>query len=383
MKTFPRLLLFFLIFSSCNLLENLTKKNETVDFDQTNNIQKLNLDDLSADDKSKLDSLSSIYIESSEVIVNSEDNNLIDYILNDSKGDTIILSNLSVQTLTRGKTSSYNYDGKKNDVFSYEFQNNGSKKINSISLLEGEQIRFAYSNLRKKNKINGSFKVLEDNQIVLNIVNNGFFKSNLKVIIKQIANNYKTEVIKDSVIGYEKAFQKVTDTLYIIDQNKDYKISPYLDITNSTSLSIPINFKNDEKILAWGFWFSLNKEDLDSYIAITESNEEDPLILFAKSELGNKNRKNYLPITKNPFVETSLELVYDATPSLNSEKNFNFFIEDSLSLKKFNKGFLNFKNYSKLYDFDVNYKLLKVISRVRLVEVEVPILNNFIRIVKY
>ena len=124
MKTFPRLLLFFLIFSSCNLLENLTKKNETVDFDQTNNIQKLNLDDLSADDKSKLDSLSSIYIESSEVIVNSEDNNLIDYILNDSKGDTIILSNLSVQTLTRGKTSSYNYDGKKNDVFSYEFQNN-------------------------------------------------------------------------------------------------------------------------------------------------------------------------------------------------------------------------------------------------------------------
>ena len=60
-----------------------------------------------------------------------------------------------------------------------------------------------------------------------------------------------------------------------------------------------------------------------------------------------------------------------------------FFIEDSLSLKKFNKGFLNLKNYSKLYDFDVNYKLLKVISRVRLVEVEVPILNNFIRIVKY
>ena len=37
----------------------------------------------------------------------------------------------------------------------------------------------------------------------------------------------------------------------------------------------------------------------------------------------------------------------------------------------------------KVYDFDVNYKLLKVISRVRLVEVEVPILNNFIRIVKY
>ena len=113
MKIYLRLLFFILIFSSCNLLENLTKKNETVDFDQKNNIQKLNLDDLSVNDKSKLDSLSSIYIESSEVIVNSEDNNLIDYILNESKGDTIILSNLSVQTLTRGKTSSYNYDGKK------------------------------------------------------------------------------------------------------------------------------------------------------------------------------------------------------------------------------------------------------------------------------
>ena len=374
--------IFFLIIIaifSCKNLKELSSKIQSFDT-SLNNINSINTDLLNDNELNKLDSLNLIFNNSDKVLVPNENSNLVDYLISLKSGDTIVLSNLSVQTLNKGQTSSYEYPLLKNDIISFRFLNDGSNKIEQISILEGDQIRFAKSNLKRRKLVSGSFKVLDHNNIVINITNNGFFKSNLKIDLKKIVKKYKTVVIKDSIIGTEIINQKKTDTLFLLDKDQNFLLKPYIDITSTKDISLPISFDENENILGWGYWFSLYPEDLLKYKNILDESGKDPLTSFAISEFEKDGTEIFLPITKNPYVETSLNFKGELNSSNRSEKNFDFFIRDSTN---FMNGFLKFKNYSKLYEFKINFKLLKVVSKTGIIEKEVNVLNDFIKIEKF
>jgi len=380
MKKHIILFILSLIFS-CKSIKDTSLLNDSSKMSFNNNNSSI-INSLSKEEKSKLDSLSSIFGQSNNMVLHEKDAKLIDHIINLQSGDTIVLSNLSVQTLTRGQTSSYEYELKKDDVIYFEFNNDGFNKIDQISILEGDQIRFAKSNLKRKEVVKGSFKVLDDNMVVINVKKNGFFKSNLKINFKKIVKNYRTIAIKDSVVGTEIVNQKIIDTVFNLEKDKFFSLKPYIDITSSNKLSITIPFDN-KNILGWGFWFSLYPDDIIDYQNSYETLGEDPLKSFARFEMNGNNAPISLPITSNPYVESILDQKNYLIPSPRSEKNFNFYIKDSLSLTELKNENLKLENFSKLYDFKITFKLIKVIANTRIVEKEVEVIKNFVKIEKY
>ncbi len=374
MKVFFILFISLFLFSSCKPLSDLTEINSE---QLSISVEK---DLISSKDQDFIKTINASNLNT--IIIPEDKSHLIDQIMSDKSGDTLNLSNLFIQTLKQGKSISYEYDVKEGDVLNYSFLNNKSGKIEEILIYEGDKIRFAHNNLKRNKSIDGSFQIIQDNKIILKITNYGFFKSNLSVKLDNISKNFKTEKLLDSIVGKEIITQKITDTIFMVDPNKIFSLPPYLDITNKPELSIPINIENIENTIGWGYWVSLNQDELNSYNRAIEDGDEDPLLVYAKSEIFKNNFDFYLPITNSPYVELKLQSNYDLKSSLNSERNFDFFVYDFSEFDKIPEFFLNFKNYSKLYDYKVTFKLVRAIKIDKLVEKEIDIVKNYIKIIK-
>ena len=374
MKVFFILFISLFLFSSCKPLSDLTEINSE---QLSISVEK---DLISSKDQDFIKTINASNLNT--IIIPEDKSHLIDQIMSDKSGDTLNLSNLFIQTLKQGKSISYEYDVKEGDVLNYSFLNNKSGKIEEILIYEGDKIRFAHNNLKRNKSIDGSFQIIQDNKIILKITNYGFFKSNLSVKLDNISKNFKTEKLLDSIVGKEIITQKITDTIFMVDPNKIFSLPPYLDITNKPELSIPINIENIENTIGWGYWISLNQDELNSFNRVIEDGNEDPLLVYAKSEIFKNNFDFYLPITNSPYVELKLQSNYDLKSSLNSERNFDFFVYDFSEFDKIPEFFLNFKNYSKLYDYKVTFKLVRAIKIDKLVEKEIDIVKNYIKIIK-
>lgn len=374
MKVFFILFISLFLFSSCKPLSDLTEINSE---QLSISVEK---DLISSKDQDFIKTINASNLNT--IIIPEDKSHLIDQIMSDKSGDTLNLSNLFIQTLKQGKSISYEYDVKEGDVLNYSFSNNKSGKIEEILIYEGDKIRFAHNNLKRNKSIDGSFQIIQDNKIILKITNYGFFKSNLSVKLDNISKNFKTEKLLDSIVGKEIITQKITDTILMVDPNKIFSLPPYLDITNKPELSIPINIENIENTIGWGYWISLNQDELNSFNRVIEDGNEDPLLVYAKSEIFKNNFDFYLPITNSPYVELKLQSNYDLKSSLNSERNFDFFVYDFSEFDKIPEFFLNFKNYSKLYDYKVTFKLVRAIKIDKLVEKEIDIVKNYIKIIK-
>ena len=374
MKVFFILFISLFVFSSCKPLSDLTEINSE---QLSISVEK---DLISSKDQDFIKTINASNLNT--IIIPEDKSHLIDQIMSDKSGDTLNLSNLFIQTLKQGKSISYEYDVKEGDVLNYSFSNNKSGKIEEILIYEGDKIRFAHNNLKRNKSIDGSFQIIQDNKIILKITNYGFFKSNLSVKLDNISKNFKTEKLLDSIVGKEIITQKITDTIFMVDPNKIFSLPPYLDITNKPELSIPINIENIENTIGWGYWISLNQDELNSFNRVIEDGNEDPLLVYAKSEIFKNNFDFYLPITNSPYVELKLQSNYDLKSSLNSERNFDFFVYDFSEFDKIPEFFLNFKNYSKLYDYKVTFKLVRAIKIDKLVEKEIDIVKNYIKIIK-
>tara|TARA_B100000965_G_scaffold303641_1_gene262371 strand:+ start:2480 stop:3610 length:1131 start_codon:yes stop_codon:yes gene_type:complete len=374
MKVFFILFISLFLFSSCKPLSDLTEINSE---QLSISVEK---DLISSKDQDFIKTINASNLNT--IIIPEDKSHLIDQIMSDKSGDTLNLSNLFIQTLKQGKSISYEYDVKEGDVLNYSFSNNKSGKIEEILIYEGDKIRFAHNNLKRNKSIDGSFQIIQDNKIILKITNYGFFKSNLSVKLDNISKNFKTEKLLDSIVGKEIITQKITDTIFMVDPNKIFPLPPYLDITNKPELSIPINIENIENTIGWGYWISLNQDELNSFNRVIEDGNEDPLLVYAKSEIFKNNFDFYLPITNSPYVELKLQSNYDLKSSLNSERNFDFFVYDFSEFDKIPEFFLNFKNYSKLYDYKVTFKLVRAIKIDKLVEKEIDIVKNYIKIIK-
>tara|TARA_B100000575_G_C23063268_1_gene612174 strand:- start:118 stop:1248 length:1131 start_codon:yes stop_codon:yes gene_type:complete len=374
MKVFFILFLFIFLFSSCKPLSDLTE------FDSEQLSISVEKDLISSEDKDFIKTINSSNLNT--IIIPDDKSYLIDQIMSDESGDTLNLSNLFIQTLKQGKSLSYEYDVKEGDMLNYSFKNNKSGKIEEILIYEGDKIRFAHNNLKRNKSIDGSFQIIEDNKIILKITNYGFFKSNMSIKLDNISKSFKTEKLLDSIVGKEIITQKITDTIFIVEPNKVFSLPPYLDITNKPELSIPINIEKIENTIGWGYWISLNQDELNSFNRVIEDGNEDPLLVYAKSEIFKSNFDFYLPITNSPYVELKLESNYDLKSSLNSERNFDFFVYDFSEFEEIPEFFLNFKNYSKLYDYEVTFKLVRAMEIDKLVEKEIDIVKNYIKIIK-
>ncbi|MDG2108488.1 MAG: hypothetical protein P8J71_00910 [Flavobacteriaceae bacterium] len=323
-------------------------------------------EDLSSYYENYLDSLKLKLKDSGSVKIKGYEDFLINILSDQIKNDTIYLANLVTKTETKGTPLSFQYTGLKNDNFYFEIEclkhNSLSELIYGgidIEFVEGDQVRYQYFDLKKRDKIKGSFKVLNDNPVIFNVTKKGYTKSALKVKVKKtLGSNLIVERVIDSLEENQMMVKEISDTIYHLVDEKQYNLAPLLDITNPHKLKIPLVIDNLENLLGWGYWVGISKSDIDNYSQLYELIFDEPLKLFAKSELIKTSSKFTLPKTTNENLKIDFKNNSNDNISLNSTISYSFFKTDSLSNPL--KGELRITNLSKLYDYMITLKTVGV-----------------------
>lgn len=312
-------------------------------------------------DEEHMDSVRQVLIDSGSVQVNMIEGILLkDYLPDQEKSDTIYLANLFSETDTKGNPISFQYEVKKNDLILFSFENIKSKSIQSIELIEGNQTRYRYSNLGRNKIVEGSFKALSDNLLVLNIVKKGFFSSSVKIQIAKVPQRRKLSIVReiDTIKTKRMVFEQVVDTLFTIAEDKHYKLKPALDITGNNEIKVPISFPPTKNLIGWGYWIGLEKKDQDNFETLADLDpNKNPLITFAYTELNRKKIETFLPESENDEVDIDFYPITNDSMSINSKPYYAFFTTDSLS--SLNKANLSFINNSKLNGHDIYLRVVK------------------------
>ena len=385
MKNYLFLLIIIFFFKSCASTYTLDEINKTLKSAKSQDIEMDNLENnskkISPEDQFIIDSITSVLIENREIILPLEYKNVVENINENSLVDTIFLSNIFTKSPTGGVPLNYQFDVKKNDIIIYEFENTNINKIEKIEIVEGDATRLLLGNFKGNSEENGSFKILSDNKLILNIANDkflknlGLFRSKLKVSMKKVSSSLriKTEMINDTVFKKNKVIEEVTDTIYNIYNNNKYNLKSSLYLSNQNRVTLPIHIKNKNNLVGWGYWLGLKGSDTINPKSFIDFSKQEILKLNYKvSDLESKNDDISLVINNQ-----SLDL-----RSLNYSKNFAFYISDNNVLNENNKGIIFVKNNSNLYDYTIQYILVSINLRKSKIEIDkdIPVISKYFKL---
>ena len=211
---------------------------------------------------SVLDSLYSVLMDEKELVMDIAYKPYYDLLLTKNLTDTTYLTNIYARTPTDGSPLSYEFDVKKNDIITYTVENKKGFRVDEISIMEGGSYRMVNQKLKTKQTYAGNIRIMDDNSLTLNIINDGFFKnkgffgSNVKIQLKKVSPfNIKYEEVMDSVPVTTKSIEIIVDTIYKANYENNLKLTPILDITSKERLIIPINVSEEDMYLVgWGYW---------------------------------------------------------------------------------------------------------------------------------
>ena len=332
-----------------------------------------------------VDSLRAILVETGNLKINTFESFLVKHIRTKAVKDTIYLTNLYVNSPTKGEVKSYEFDVKKNDVIYYEITNTKRNTLKEVSIVEGGKTRFLKNNLKKKTSLKGVLKIEEDNVLTVNLSNDrfiknmGFLKSKLKITLKKTAPELRIKIENraDTIVVSKPFIEEVNDTIYKIIDSKSFTLGPRLDITGNYKQNFTINVGGFDTLIGWGYWIGLGKDSLEQYNTLSES--ESPLIVFSKNELRKLLVPIALPVNLNKDVNLIIKNQSLDVRSYNYAANFAFYQTDNLTEKNVKKAEIYLTNNSTLYEYDVSYNVVAV----GVVKIKNEIMKDFLALKNY
>lgn len=325
-------------------------------------------------DATVLDSLYTVLMDEKELVMDIAYKPFYDLLLTKNLTDTTYLTNIYAKTPTDGSPLSYEFDVMKNDIITYSIKNIKGFKVDEISIMEGGSYRMVNQKLKKKQTDAGTIRIMDDNTLTLNIINDGFFKnkgffgSNVKIQLKKVSPfNIKYEEVLDSVSITKKSIEIVVDTIYNSSYETKFELNSILDITGKDSMVVPINVsQEDMNLMGWGYWVGLNNfNSLD-----WASNEDNDMINYAKQELFNEDSKLSLQASENDNIKLRINNISLDSRTLNYSTNYAFYKTDNTIEKPDRRAEIILENLSTINSFKIQLGLVAVFFKERQVELE-------------
>lgn len=325
-------------------------------------------------DATVLDSLYTVLMDEKELVMDIAYKPFYDLLLTKNLTDTTYLTNIYAKTPTDGSPLSYEFDVMKNDIITYSIENIKGFKVDEISIMEGGSYRMVNQKLKKKQTDAGTIRIMDDNTLTLNIINDGFFKnkgffgSNVKIQLKKVSPfNIKYEEVLDSVSITKKSIEIVVDTIYNSSYETKFELNSILDITGKDRMVVPINVsQEDMNLMGWGYWVGLNNfNSLD-----WASNEDNDMINYAKQELFNEDSKLSLQASENDNIKLRINNISLDSRTLNYSTNYAFYKTDNTIEKPDRRAEIILENLSTINSFKIQLGLVAVFFKERQVELE-------------
>lgn len=323
---------------------------------------------------SVLDSLYSVLMDEKELVMDIAYKPYYDLLLTKNLTDTTYLTNIYARTPTDGSPLSYEFDVKKNDIITYTVENKKGFRVDEISIMEGGSYRMVNQKLKTKQTYAGNIRIMDDNSLTLNIINDGFFKnkgffgSNVKIQLKKVSPfNIKYEEVMDSVPVTTKSIEIIVDTIYKANYENNLKLTPILDITSKERLIIPINVSEEDMYLVgWGYWVGLNNfNSLD-----WASNQDNDMINYAKQELFYEDSNLSMQSSENDNIKLRISNISLDSRTLNYSTNYAFYKTDHTIEKPDRRAEIILENLSTINSFRIQLGSVAVFFKERQVELE-------------
>lgn len=296
-----------------------------------------------------------------------------------------VIGNLYVTIPGNNTPVSYQYSVNAGDTFYFSFENKKRKKIFSLEVVEGAEVRYISKNITKKEPVKFSFQVQQDGIISINLTNKYFFKAygHLMVWIKKKKPELEVSLKRDTIIELQPGMIHRADTVFVPMLDEQVLVHSKLDLSHSNKYQRALNIPLVENLVGWIFWVGETKAALERLNYLQEQLGKDPLVAYAL------NQTLFLPAVDNldiswVFQNKALgDAFFRGNQSISNR--FEIFKGDQeenygMVNTSFPEGlFFTCINQSNLYDYYVSLKITgMVINKVEEEgEIEVPIVNEY------
>lgn len=299
-----------------------------------------------------------------------------------------IVGNLYIVIPGNNVPVSFQYNVNAGDTFYFSLANRKRKKIFSLEVVEGEEVRYLAKNITKKEPIESSFQVQRDGIVSINLTNKYFLKAagQLMVWIKKKKPEVEVSLKRDTIIELQPGTVYLSDTLFVPMLDEQLLIHSKLDLSHSNKYQKALNIPVVENLVGWIFWIGETKAALDRLNHLQEQLGMDPLAAYAL------DKTFALPTLDNLDVSWVIQdkALGDAFLKGNRSvpNRFDVYKGDPGG----NYGFVNASfpegvfftciNQSNLYDYYVGLKITGMVINKKEDEgeIEVPIVNEYYEI---
>ena len=378
-KTFFLQLILFVILSCSSAKDKIQDINSRANIDDLISTSDFDQNRKNYFTKEKLiDSIKNVLMQNKTIDLDIKYKDLITDINFNNLRDTIFLGDIHTKTLSGGIPLVFEYDVNPNDIIYFDINNLSVNKVGKIEILEGDKTRYLFENQSRKDKISSSFSVISGPKISLQISNDnpvkniGLFKSKLKISLKKISNLIiSSNIIADTTIFYKKINKTVYDTIYNLDSNFKFELTSTSNLSDISSINIPIRISKNKNLVAWSYWLGLNRND-----SITVNDiRNNPISFYIENELNNKliNKNISAELSsENENIKIYFENFTIDRRGLNFSKNYSMFKVDNYFTSDIKtKASLKLINNSNLYDYSLQFIQISANLVPKIIEIDV------------
>ncbi len=296
-----------------------------------------------------------------------------------------IIGNLYVTIPGNNTPVSFQYSVNAGDTFYFSYENKKSKKLYSLEVVEGMEVRYLSKNISKKESVESSFQVQSDGIVSINLTNRYFLKAagQLMVWIKRKKPELEVSLKRDTTIEIRPGTIYKLDTVFYPMMDEQVLVYSKLDLSHTHKYQRPLVIPPVENLVGWVFWVGETKAALDRLNHIQEQLEMDPLVAYAL------NKTFTLPTAENLDISWVIQNKSLGDAFLSGDRSVTNSFEVYTGDVKGNYGwvktafpegiFFNCINQSNLYDYYVSLKIVGMaINKMEEEgEIEVPIVNEY------
>jgi hypothetical protein len=313
--------------------------------------------------RKRADSLFNILKEKKTVAVPSEELPLLRHFPGMTT-DPKVLANL-IFTLNRlGGTRSLEYNVRKGDTISFEYQILRGHGFDEYEVLEGKEVRFTASRNPKRHQITHELVAEADGVLTVNLENKSPLRSKGRLVVsnRPAAPRFSFRYACDTIFDVSRVMVRKQDTIAEVLLSQSVTLSSRRDVTRPSRADLKVSLPGDRQCIGWGYQVGSPADSLQAPLSeyvLTELRRSGMVRLseYTPAALRLSIRTGRQTILRDP--EGRLSRGDGMIPTANPREYFAAFrVDGNKPIER--ELYLSLDNLSRIYPARANIQVVSV-----------------------
>ncbi len=275
-----------------------------------------------------------------------------------------VLANL-IFTLNRlGGTRSFEYDVRKGDTITFEYQILRGHGFDEFEVVEGKEVRFTSSRNPKRHQLTNELVAAADGVLTMNVENKSPLRSKGRLVVtnRPAAPRFSFRYACDTIFDVAKVMVMKQDTIAEVLLSQSVTLSSRRDITRPSRADLTVSLPGDRRCIGWGYLVGLPTDSVQATLSdyvLTELRRSGMVRLSENvpAALRLTIRSGRQTVLRD--VDGRLDKGDGMVPTANPRGNFAAFrLDGSKSMER--ELYLILDNLSRIYPARANIQVVSV-----------------------